>query len=43
MILDIMMPGKDGFETLSEIRQFSKLSVIILTVVVFTIALMWIV
>ena len=31
LILDIMMPGKDGFEALAEIRQFSQLPVIMLT------------
>ena len=31
LILDIMMPGKDGFEALAEIRQCSQVPVIMLT------------
>lgn len=31
IILDVMMPGKDGFETLSELRQFTQAPVIMLT------------
>lgn len=31
LILDIMMPGKDGFEVLSEIREHSQIPVIMLT------------
>lgn len=31
LILDIMMPGKNGFEVLSEIREFSQIPVIMLT------------
>ncbi len=30
-ILDVMMPGKDGFETLKELRTFSTLPVLMLT------------
>lgn len=31
MLLDIMMPGMDGFETLRRLRQFSQMPVLILT------------
>lgn len=31
IILDVMMPGKDGFETLAEIRKISETPVIMLT------------
>ena len=31
IILDVMMPGMDGFETLAEIRKFSQTPVILLT------------
>lgn len=31
MILDIMMPGMDGFETMAELRKFSRIPVILLT------------
>ena len=31
LILDIMMPGKDGFELLAEIREYSQVPVIMLT------------
>lgn len=31
MILDVMMPGKDGFQVLAEIREYSQLPVIMLT------------
>lgn len=31
IILDVMMPGKDGFETLGELRQFTQAPVIMLT------------
>ena len=31
IILDVMMPGQDGFETLSELRGFSQAPVIMLT------------
>jgi DNA-binding response OmpR family regulator len=31
VILDVMMPGMDGFETLSELRKFSDAPVILLT------------
>lgn len=31
LILDIMMPGKDGYEVLSEIREYSQVPVIMLT------------
>ena len=31
VVLDIMLPGIDGFETLSQIREFSHVSVIMLT------------
>lgn len=31
IILDVMMPGMDGFETLSELRKFSQAPVIMLT------------
>lgn len=31
IILDVMMPGQDGFQTLSEIRKFSQAPVIMLT------------
>ena len=31
IILDVMMPGMDGFETLAEIRKFSQAPVILLT------------
>lgn len=31
VILDVMMPGPDGFETLSGIRRFSQIPVIMLT------------
>ena len=27
MILDIMMPGMDGFETMAELRKFSRMAV----------------
>lgn len=32
VILDVMMPGLDGFETLQELRRFSQVPVIMLTV-----------
>lgn len=31
LILDIMMPGRDGYETLAEIRKYSQVPVIMLT------------
>ena len=31
IVLDVMMPGQDGFETLAEIRKFSQAPVIMLT------------
>ena len=31
IILDVMMPGQDGFETLAELRKFTKTPVILLT------------
>lgn len=31
MILDVMMPGRDGFETLAELRKFTQVPVIMLT------------
>ncbi len=31
MLLDIIMPGKDGFEVLEELRTFSKLPVIVIS------------
>lgn len=31
IILDVMMPGMDGFETLAELRQYSQTPVILLT------------
>lgn len=31
IVLDVMMPGKDGFETLEELRQFTQAPVIMLT------------
>ena len=31
IILDVMMPGMDGFETLAELRKFSQTPVILLT------------
>ena len=31
IILDVMMPGIDGFETLAELRKFSQAPVILLT------------
>lgn len=31
VILDVMMPGKDGFETLKELRTFSNIPVLMLT------------
>ena len=31
LITDVMMPGKDGFEVLSELREFSDMPVILLT------------
>lgn len=31
IVLDVMMPGKDGFETLGELRQFTQAPVIMLT------------
>ena len=31
IILDVMMPGMDGFEALAEIRKFSQAPVILLT------------
>jgi DNA-binding response OmpR family regulator len=31
IVLDVMMPGKDGFDTLAELRKFSEAPVIMLT------------